>query len=93
MIRVVHSWGEMSAVSEMFDTEGSLVHDRYSINKAVKDKNQYNLRNFCLLLFIQMQQVVAAIITSALGSFIVVLRFLVCEVRIVVVPILVDFSG
>lgn len=74
MIRVVHSWGEMSAVSEMFDTEGSLVHDRYSINKAVKDKNQYNLRNFCLLL----QRVVAAIITSALGSFIVVLRFLVC---------------
>lgn len=77
MIRVVHSWGEMSAVSEMLDTEESLVHDRYSINKAVKDKNQHNLRNFCLLLFIQMQRV-AAIITSALGSFIVVLRSLVC---------------
>lgn len=55
MIRVVHSWGEMSEVSKMFDTEESLVHDRYSVNKVVKDKTQHNLRNFCLLLFIQMQ--------------------------------------
>lgn len=72
MIRVVHSWGEMSAVSEMFDTEESLVHDRYSISKVVKDKNQHNLRNFRLLLLIQMQLV------GHNNYFIVVLRFPVC---------------